>query len=151
MGDGGEAMTLFIHYRAEDGEIFGWETSAVPTERGGLEIISFPDGSHLEPKLQKIDGAFLTVVDKTDAEKAAALLPTLRNIQEAVFSELCRTDSFVVPDRPMTDAVRAAWATYRQTLRDLSKLAAPVAMVQAWTLPPDNTDPIADLRKRIPS
>lgn len=147
MGDGGEAMTLFIHYRAEDGEIFGWETSSVPTERGDLEIVSFPEGSHLEPKLQKIDTASLTLVDKTDAEKAAANAPTLRQLQEAVFKELCRTDSFVVPDRPMTDATRAAWSTHRQMLRDLSKLATPADMINAWPTPPDGVDPITNLKK----
>lgn len=142
-------MTLFIHYRATDGEVFGWETSSIPTERDGLEMVSFPcDQVVVDPKTQKIDVDSLTLVKKTAAEVVAAMLPTVRDVQVAIYQELCRTDTFVIVDRPMTDATRAAWAAYRQMLRDLSKRPGAMEMISAWSLAPDGIDLISDLRHR---
>jgi hypothetical protein len=144
-------MTLHIHYRASDGEIFGWENTDVPHEQIGLEIKSLDDIQVIPNRtLHKIDPITLDLIDKTEEERAIALLPpavTEAEINTAIRTELSATDAFMMPDRPISDSVRLAWREYRQMLRDLSKLA-PASRVQAWSVRPDGRDAAANLRNR---
>ena len=85
------------------------------------------------------------LTERTDEEKKVALIPTPFEVKAAIYSELCSTDEMIVSDRPSL----VDWKPYRQTLRDLSKLAGPVEMVTAWPVRPDGVDAISELRKRI--
>lgn len=129
-----------VHYRTTDGEIFGFDNSLSPIKQNGCEIASFEISPN--PKTQKIDLATLQLIEKTAAEQELVNQPTLVDVQSTIFKQLSDTDSFMLPDRPLSIEIRAAWVTYRQALRDLSKLDGPAAMVQAWPTRPDNVDPL---------
>jgi Phage tail assembly chaperone protein len=150
MGDGRQAvMDFFIHYRPSDGEILGWGTSADPVPIEGMAIAFFypfdPD-----PLTQKFDAATDRIVEKSAEEKRLARLPTLHEVQRAVFAELCRTDQFMVADCPITDDEYQAWRGYRFALRGLTaKRADPADLINGWPAPPDGVDPINDLRERL--
>lgn len=124
---------LNIHY-LPDGEIITWDNAPPAHGEAGVlgSTISTVEIRDFDPKTHKIDTATLEIVNKTDEEKAIALLPTLFEVQAKVFNELQNTDGFMAPDRPMSADKRTAWATYRQALRDLSKLPTPVDMMAAW-------------------
>jgi hypothetical protein len=146
---------LNFHYHPETGEIVSWDNSNGPLPAKShfsghvVAAIKFiGQHSDIDPKRHKIANG--QVVEKTAAEKTAALLPTLHEIKCAILRDLEATDSLAVLDRPMADDVRAAWRTYRQALRDLSKLPGPSNMVRAWPIRPDGVDAITDMRKRIP-
>jgi hypothetical protein len=150
VGYGGKAMSSFyIHYRATDGEILAHELTTVPSALDGLERIQLDEATYPDPKLHKVDISTKTLVDKTEAERRSALLPTDHEVKSAIFYELRATDSEVVSDRPTASAAVEAWKTYRQTLRDLSKQATPTAMIQTWPTRPDGTDVASNLRARI--
>jgi hypothetical protein len=149
MGNGCKAMSNFyIHYRATDGEILGHELTTVPSTLDGLERVQV-EPVHPDPKLHKVDTATLQMVDKTEAERKAALLPTDHEVKSAIFYELRATDSEIVSDRPTAGDTVQSWKTYRQALRDISKQATPTAMIQAWPTRPDGTDVASILRTRI--
>jgi hypothetical protein len=149
VGNGGKAMNNFyIHYRANDGEILGHELTTVPSKLDGLERVHV-EPVHPDPKLHKVDTTTFQVVDKTESERTFALIPTDNEVKSAIFYELRATDSEIVSDRPTAGDTVQAWKTYRQVLRDLSKLATPAAMIQAWPTRPDGTDVASILRTRI--
>ncbi|WP_375414618.1 phage tail assembly chaperone [uncultured Bradyrhizobium sp.] len=146
--------TIHIHYKPIDdryGEIGGWETNDVPTIEDGWLIAtillakgqSVPDG-----KTQKLDFIDKIIVEKTEAEKREALVPSAWEMKCRIFAELNATDQFVVPDRPMSEECRESWSTYRQALRDLSKLSGVRAMIGAWPVRPDDIDAASELRER---
>lgn len=142
-------MMLYIYYRTIDGEIMGcatgFEPEVVPAGMALAEVDATPD-----PERHKYDAAKFKLVDKSAEERRLARRPTLRDVQVAVYTELCRTDGFMVADRPIDDAEYHAWKTYRQMLRDLSKRGDDAAdMIDAWSLPPDGVDPILALRERL--
>jgi hypothetical protein len=138
-------MTFGIYYRAADGEILGWTNQRDPVAPDGMSLVQFDDPIDVDPLRQKVrDGE---VVDKTAAEQRAARLPTLREVQQAIFAELRRTDPLMLPDYPILSGERHAWTVYRQMLRDLSGDA--VHRINSWTLPPDGVDPILALRERL--
>lgn len=148
-------MKIHIHYRASDGEIFGYENSEKPDGVAGLEYVTLdaPEGQqHIIPDsmLHKIDLATLSLIDKTDAQRKLARNPpiTIAEMEAAIRSELRATDSYVVYDRPLTVERRAAWFAYRQMLRDLSDLPSVDAMMAVWTLDPNGNDAIAAIRAR---
>lgn len=132
---------IHIHYRPSDGQIFGFENTLQPTPQPDCEIISIivPDGKHIIPdsKQYKIDITTLELIEKSPKEQADANIPTAFEIRNRIASELQRTDQYMMPDRPMNSDTRNAWVIYRQALRDLSKLATPIEMVNAWPLRPD--------------
>lgn len=129
-----------IHYHKTTGQIMAYDQSEV----ADLRDSRFPDHSVLfllalvsiNAKTQKIDVLTGELIDKADDEQIHAHLPTLHEVQSAIAHELHHTDSYMVPDRPMADEMRNAWITYRQALRDLSKLPTPTAMVTAWPARP---------------
>jgi Phage tail assembly chaperone protein len=162
MGASGETMNneqaakaiLHVHYRATDGEIFGFENGKIPSSQQGCEILSIEidhgQPLHIDPKVTKVDHANRTIIEKTAAEKMAALLPTATEVSRAVIVELQATDAYMVPDRPLGDAVRAQWVVYRKALRDLSKGNPSIAtMINTFPKRPGGTDAAADLRARL--
>lgn len=148
---------IHIHFDpSRNGEIVSWLTGAV------LHDYSVSDQSHLrgclvttvevaeghtiniDPKTQRIDVETLELVSKHDDEITHALLPDEFEVKSAILRELEATDFFAnpPPDMPRKGQLLLDWQTYRQALRDLSKLGGgPVAMVRAWPLRPDGSVP----------
>lgn len=89
-----------------------------------------------------------TLAERSDEEKSRQNMPTSRDVAALVYSELSGTDQMVVPDRPMADALRDAWKAYRQSLRDLLKIAGVGEQIRAFPSRPDGIDVAADFRKR---
>jgi hypothetical protein len=146
MGNGGQAVKYFIHYRPDNGEIIGWGNGFDPVPIEGMAVAMFDQPIEPDPLTQKITDGEL--VNKSADEQRLARLPSLREMRVAIFQELQRTDAFMIADR--TVAARDAWAGYRQMLRDLSKrFEQPVDMINAWDEPPDGLDPIPELRARL--
>ncbi len=54
-------------------------------------------------------------------------------------ARLAACDWTQVPDAPLSEEQRAAWAAYRQALRDLPETTDPTA--PKWPVPPDLTSP----------
>jgi hypothetical protein len=129
-------MTMHIHYRPSDGEILGFENTQAPTDQPGLKVISIDIDGSPDPKLQKINLKTLRLVAKSAKEIAAAGVPTLLDMQMRVVQWLSASDAMMMPDRALSAEARAAWASHRQALRDLSKLPTPAAMLAAWPKPP---------------
>jgi YHS domain-containing protein len=75
--------------------------------------------------------------------------PVIVEVKVARNNELAATDVYMVPDRPMSDEVRAAWRTYRQRLRDLGAITTAAEMIAAWPPRPDGRDAIMILRSRV--
>lgn len=137
---------------SDTGEIVAWDNAPSHPDGAGLhggKIVTLlkSDFNQFDPKIHKIDLEYLTIVEKTNDEKADALLPTAFELRSAIFNELQNTDGFMVPDR--LNSKRDKWATYRQALRDLSKLATPSDMVNSWPIHPDGDDAIKKLRERL--
>ena len=117
--------------------------------QGIVEIEVKPGAEGVDPGTQKINPKTgrLVKLNKTERRAPSAFLSV--DIQSVVSRELHATDQFMIPDRPMADDKRAAWATYRQALRGLSKLPTPAKQIAAWPQRPDGQDPIVHLRARI--
>ena len=142
-------MKFFIHYRPADGEILGWGMSADPMPIDGMAI-AFGEPFDPDPLTEKFDAEAGRIIDKSAEERRLARRPTWRDVQVAVYAELCRTDGFMMADRPIDDSEYRAWKDYRQMLRDLSKRGDdPGDMIDAWAVPPDGNDPIIALRERL--
>lgn len=141
---------ITVIYRIEDGEISGVAHGVVPRDMPGCGTITVSSSS-INPDLHKVDLMTLTVVEKTDSEKAAAQLSKLAvEVQRAIVMQLNATDQYVLPDRGLTSDDLAAWIAYRKALRDLSKGSASVAdMIGNFPVRPDAVDPAADLRARL--
>lgn len=141
-----------ILYDPTTGEIVGTST-VEPMAFPGVAFVKVdvPDGHALRPNpvLHKIDLETLEIIDKTPYESNFASQPKSHEIRHIIASELSNSDQYMVPDRAMSEDKRAAWATYRQALRDLSKKATTVEMLEAWPVRPDGTDAAAFLRSRI--
>jgi hypothetical protein len=146
-----------IHYRTDTGKIVSWDTASSASNHDnashlpGCKIVGLDDYVPIDPKAQKIDVTTRRLVELTAEEKALAAMPTAFDVKAAILTELTATDSFanVPSDRPRVGALALDWLPYRQTLRDLSKLPTPVAMVKAWPVRPDGADAIAELRARL--
>lgn len=133
MGNGGEAMTTYIHYRVSDGAIFGWEHGVVaPSCQPGLACALIDDVVTPDPRRQRFHPLF-GLVDKTDDASGS----TIDDIRRRIARELTASDQFMMPDRPMTKELRDAWIIYRQALRDLSKLPTPADQLAAWPISPN--------------
>lgn len=126
-------MTTYIHYRESDGEIMGWEHGvAEPSSQPDLATAALEDVVTPDPRRQRFDAATLGLIDKDADDIAASLAPTADDLRSRIAGELAATDQFMMPDRPMTEQMRAAWVAYRQALRDLSKLPTPAEQLAAW-------------------
>jgi hypothetical protein len=137
---------IWIVYLGDDGEIEYVGTSTAPhLETDFIEVESETMPSRSTHKI--VDGVLM---GKTDSEKILSNIPKRFEIECLIFSELNGTDCYIVADRPMSDERRAQWKAYRQTLRDLSKIASPAAMVAAWPVRPDEQDAALLLRERLP-
>lgn len=146
---------LNIHYSALTGRIIAWDSAHRPDNEtrshlDGLCIVKVDGYPTIDFARHKIDLKTLKLIEMSDAEKANARLPSDIEVRCAIEAELSRTDSFAVPDRPLTDNERGAWKVYRQVLRELSQMAPPAQMVKAWPIRPDGADAISDLRARVP-
>jgi hypothetical protein len=136
-----------VHFDSA-GEIKQIDNSPAPEKIRDLDHISIESDTapSIHSLTHKVSNGDL--IEKTDAEKAVALLPTLFDVKAAIYAELCATDALMLPDRPLTEVARTAWSTYRQTLRDLSKLPGVPEMTAAWPIRPDGVDAV--LRWRTP-
>lgn len=102
----------------------GFYTGLYPTDIWNEEDI--PAGNKIEltkeqwlevssKKCKIIDGVH-TIIEKTDAEIIELAINSVRNNRDKL---LLQSDWTQLKDAPLTDAQRQAWATYRQSLRDL--------------------------------
>lgn len=143
--------TWHVHYRAADGEIVGYENCEPPSSQPDCLILSVDTedepGSCFNGVIYKVDLDIREIVEKTDAEKQSKKLPSNLDTRAAIASELERTDSYMVPDRPLSDVDRAAWKTYRQSLRDLSKITDTRDRIKAWPIRPDGIDAASALKR----
>ena len=98
MGDGGQAVIFFIHYRPDDGEILGRGYGFEPTPIEGMAVASVEPFAP-DPTTQKFNGE--AVIDKTAAEQRQARLPKSIEVRQAIWIELERTDRFVLADYPI--------------------------------------------------
>jgi hypothetical protein len=135
-----------IHFD-NNGEIKQIDNSPAPEKIGDLNHISIECSAipSIHSLTHKVVNGVLT--ERTDEEKKVALIPTPFEVKAAIYSELCSTDEMIVSDRPSL----VDWKPYRQTLRDLSKLAGPVEMITAWPVRPDGVDVVVGLRGRVPA
>ena len=140
-------MIFAIYYRASDGEIMGWTNQSDPVAPDGLRLAVFDEPFQPEPLLEKFDATANAVVEKTAEERSLSRLPTRREVQEAVFGELSRTNELMLDDYPHHGNDRHQWTLYRRMLRELRGDAAD--MINDWALPPDGIDPITALRERL--
>ena len=140
-------MIFAIYYRASDGEIMGWTNQANPVAPDGMSLAVFDEPFQPEPLNERFDAAANAIVAKTAAERHASQLPTLVEINAAVFAELQRTNEFMLDDYPHHGHERRDWLAYRRMLRELAGDAAD--RINAWALPPDGVDPITALRERL--
>lgn len=134
-----------VHYHKETGTIraFGNDDGSTESFAGpeyGLTV--FDEWHDLDPTKHKINVATGNIVKRSKTERAASRLPI---IKAAIANELAATDQYAVADRPLSDAEREAWRTYRQALRDLTGSAD--AMIKAWPRRPDGVNPAEYLNK----
>jgi hypothetical protein len=144
---------VFIEYRLTDGEITGYGTSSRDSIPEGFAetVETIEDGTSISinPVCEKIDTRTGRRVAKTWEQQRLASMPSDVELRECIAAELSATDQYMVPDRPLPPESRSAWVSYRQALRDLSKINDPVTMVEAWPDRPSGPDPISALRARI--
>ncbi len=91
------------------------------------------------------------LVEMSKAEKLARLMPTTLDLLDIRYIELSGSDVMWAPGRKVDPTVLAAWETYRQALRDLTKLGGPQEMLDGWPKRPDGTiaQQIADFKTRL--
>jgi hypothetical protein len=140
-------MNVNIHYDPATGYVRQIDNSEPHPETGeimpshdgvnvaSIEMDATQFGSGVNPGKFKFDAATQSLVPHDPP-------PSREMIGCIVYSELCNTDGLMPHDRPMSDAKRAVWATYRQALRDLSKLPDAAAMLAAFPARPDDADPL---------
>jgi hypothetical protein len=140
-------MITYVSFDEDGGEIIGWETATEydPPPSPHLHYLCLGFLSfNPDPSCEKIVNK--TVTNKTPEEITAAKLPTLHKIESLIVSELSGTDEYMPHDRPLSVEDRLEWTKYRQSLRDLSKLETPIAMLKSWPVRPDGNDAAASLR-----
>jgi hypothetical protein len=144
-------MGIIVSFRKSDGEITGAYSAGSTSAKlpPGEEEVELKISAPPDPRTQRIcDGR---LVWKTAAEKRLARLPTRAQVEGAIRAELSLTDFTQLPDTRFTPQERALWATYREALRDLSKIADPESMIRAWPVNPGGSDSeiVAALKTRI--
>lgn len=109
-------MNNFILYSIDTGEIITRRTAEITVVPAGHATANI--GS-VKPNLQtqKYDSATQSIVDKTNKQQIVSdqCKSQIRSKRNA---RLNRTDWTQLPDVDLTAEQKAAWQTYRQTLRD---------------------------------
>lgn len=143
-------MKFNVCFNSATGEIRQVDNGAVPPDYDGYECLSddADDTSSIfgiAPATHVVDLTTRTVRPKTESERAAALAPTDTDIAALVASELDDTDQYMMPDRVVAN--RDEWVTYRQSLRDLSKMQGTAAdRLTAFPARPDGDVAVTLLR-----
>jgi hypothetical protein len=145
-------MNVNIHYDPSTGEIKQIDNSEPHHETG--EIMPSHDGvtvASIEMDGAKFGNGINPGNFKFDVG-TQSLVPHISPLSRErincfVYSELCSTDEFMSADRPLPDEKRAAWTSYRQALRDLSKLQDANAMLSAFPSRPDGLHALAHLNR----
>lgn len=133
-------MRHIVHYRLSDGEIVAQHRTLsdqiVPVGCGTLEVADTVN--FFSPGDYCVDLKSQTMVAKTADQLAAIRAGALeQHVRSSIASELARTDCTQLADHPAAPQ-RAAWATYRQALRDLSKKGLTGdQQLAAWPPAPD--------------
>ena len=134
-------MNHIVHYRLSDGEIIAQHISScaqpTPANCGALTIAG--SAGVISHQLYCVDLESQTVVAKNADQLAAIRAGALeQHVRSSIAAELLRTDCTQLPDYPITPEMRAAWTTYRQALRDLSKWGySGDQQMTAWPVSPD--------------
>ncbi|WP_247563940.1 phage tail assembly chaperone [Bradyrhizobium sp. 188] len=111
----------------------------------GFDVSPYPgcavallDDQPVDPRTQQFDAVSWKLVARL--EPYGPEPDRLAELREAVRAELAASDKFMMPDYPISDVDRAAWAVYRQALRDCSKgNGTAVAMLAAIPARPDGS------------
>jgi len=91
-----------------------WDIQDIPTEnRIELTKDQWVEGVTLNCRV--VNGVH-TVITQTEEERTAIKYDQLRSTRDKLLAE---SDWTQMSDCPLTDAQKASWATYRQSLRDL--------------------------------
>ena len=113
---------------------FSVEADAVShVEAYGGFVVSDPGGS---TSYWVVDEAAETVVNNQDQADADALASSWASLRMERYSLLASSDWTQASDSPLTDEVKASWATYRETLRNLPANTADPDSV-SWPDPPE--------------
>lgn len=114
---------MIIHYDTTTGQImsYGWgsdhgdgfETSHLQ----GCKVL-IVDNQPIDAGTQRVDPVALAIVAKDEPDPTP---DRVGEVRAAVKAELDVSDKFMLPDYPISEADRAAWAAYRKALRDASK------------------------------
>lgn len=133
---------MIVHYDETTGQImsYGWgsdhgdgfETSHLP----GCKVLVV-DNQSIDARAQRVDPVALAIVAKDEPDPAP---DRVGEVRAAVKAELDVSDKFMLPDYPISEADRAAWAAYRKALRDASKgKGTAAAMLAAIPVRPDGS------------
>ena len=82
-----------------------------------------------------VDAEAETVTNNQDQADADALAKSWANLRSERDALLASSDWTQASDSPLTDEVKATWATYRQELRDFPESADPAD--PTWPTPPE--------------
>jgi hypothetical protein len=138
---------IVIHYHEDTGRIAVWgsanaEQSFLPDHR--IVRLDLNGDYPVNPKLHKIVDDRLVEIPAMELRKWN--MPLAGEVAALIEHTLSATDQYMMPDRNVPNINE--WRTYRQTLRDLSKLATIDQMLDAWPRDPNGVDAIANLRNR---
>ncbi|MCK1583278.1 hypothetical protein IVB03_27870 [Bradyrhizobium sp. 168] len=133
---------MIIHYDTTTGQVmsYGWgsdhgdgfETSHLP----GCKVLVV-DNQPIDARTQRVDPVALTIVAK---DEPYPLPDRIAEVRDMVRAELTISDKFMLPDYPISDPDRSAWAAYRKALRDASKgNGTAAAMLAAIPARPDGS------------
>jgi len=151
-------MKKFIHYDPTTGEIKGtikvaeqYAGNISGTSPEGLVCIETPDGSiddHIMLNERYYDGGLqvrsarpsdfhVWTAEKTWSFDRDILNSAVRSRRNNL---LKGSDWTQVPDSPLSDAVKAEWAAYRQALRDVPATTGEVTTLEevVWPTPPSS-------------
>lgn len=116
-----------------DDQIHG--TASIP-----LDAVPITDEQHRLLLEAQADGRVIAVVggavvaEEPQPPTTEELLTALRRKRDRLLRE---SDFTQIPDAPLSTTARAAWATYRQALRDLPELYADNPASAVWPSAPD--------------
>lgn len=113
-----------IHYNTSTGQIVSFGHGADHGDGFGESPypgcrVAIIDDQLVDARTQRFDAIAWKVVAKEapdDPEPDRILA-----VRDAIRVDLAASDKFMLPDYPISDPDRIAWATYRQALRDCSK------------------------------
>jgi hypothetical protein len=132
-------LKLRLHFDPTTGYIRFWERTNAPVEHVGLDYIDVDPVLHCTKETHKVDLIYRIPVELADDEKVAANAPEMHEVNFAIMQELAWSDKTQLVDYPLSTDERKKWAEYRHSLRRLSDLKDPSAMVRAWPPRPDGS------------